>query len=102
MAQRLGDLVGSPSAGVERSSRGLAGLHVDQERHSQARRVQGFDFQQARLALHQLGWIEKKFDTKIVVDTSEYVAPTHKVDCYKNRVALEVEWNNKDHSSTAI
>lgn len=22
--------------------------------------------------------------------------PTHKVDCYKNRVALEVEWNNKD------
>lgn len=23
-------------------------------------------------------------------------SPTHKVDCYKNRVALEVEWNNKD------
>ena len=44
----------------------------------------------------KLGWIEKKFDTKIVVDTHEYVAPTHKVDCYKNRVALEVEWNNKD------
>jgi hypothetical protein len=22
--------------------------------------------------------------------------PTHKVDCYKNRVALEIEWNNKD------
>jgi hypothetical protein len=44
----------------------------------------------------KLGWIEKKFDTKIVVDTSEHIAPTHKVDCYKNRVALEVEWNNKD------
>jgi hypothetical protein len=44
----------------------------------------------------KLGWIEKKFDTKIVVDSSEYIAPTHKVDCYKNRVALEVEWNNKD------
>ena len=44
----------------------------------------------------ELGWIEKKFDTKIVVDTSEHIAPTHKVDCYKNRVALEVEWNNKD------
>ena len=27
---------------------------------------------------------------------SEHIAPTHKVDCYKNRVALEVEWNNKD------
>jgi hypothetical protein len=24
------------------------------------------------------------------------VSPTHDVDCYKNRVALEVEWNNKD------
>jgi len=44
----------------------------------------------------RLGWVEKKFDTKIVVDTAEHVAPTHKVDCYKNRVALEVEWNNKD------
>jgi hypothetical protein len=44
----------------------------------------------------KLGWVEKKFDTKIVVDTAEHIAPTHKVDCYKNRVALEVEWNNKD------
>jgi hypothetical protein len=43
-----------------------------------------------------LGWIEKAFDTRIVVDNSEFVTPTHKVDCYKNRVALEVEWNNKD------
>lgn len=51
-----------------------------------------------RLDMHftKLGWVEKKFDTKIVVDTSEYITPTHKVDCYKNRVALEVEWNNKD------
>lgn len=23
-------------------------------------------------------------------------SPTHKIDCYKNRIALEVEWNNKD------
>lgn len=44
----------------------------------------------------ELGWREKSFDTKIVVDSVEYVTPTHKVDCYKNRVALEVEWNNKD------
>jgi Restriction endonuclease BglII len=44
----------------------------------------------------RLGWAEKKFDTKIVVDLEEHLAPTHKVDCYKNRVALEVEWNNKD------
>jgi restriction endonuclease BglII len=44
----------------------------------------------------RLGWREKSFDTKIVVDGVEHAAPTHKVDCFKNRVALEVEWNNKD------
>ncbi|MBI2720519.1 MAG: restriction endonuclease [Rhizobiales bacterium] len=44
----------------------------------------------------QLDWVEKQFDTRIVVDKVEYHTPTHKVDCYKNRVALEVEWNNKD------
>ena len=22
--------------------------------------------------------------------------PTHKIDCFKNQVAIEVEWNNKD------
>lgn len=42
------------------------------------------------------GWEEKKFETKIVVDAQETVSPTHSVDCYKNKVALEVEWNNKD------
>jgi hypothetical protein len=52
----------------------------------------------SRLDTHfyRLGWREKKFETKIVVDSDEHVTPTHKVDCYKNRVALEVEWNNKD------
>jgi len=44
----------------------------------------------------QFDWKEKGFKTKIVVDEAEYDTPTHKVDCYKNRVALEVEWNNKD------
>jgi Restriction endonuclease BglII len=44
----------------------------------------------------RLGWIEKQFDTRIVVDNVEHRTPTHKIDCYKNRVALEVEWNNKD------
>jgi Restriction endonuclease BglII len=42
----------------------------------------------------RLGWREKQFQTKITVDDQTYDAPTHKVDCYKNRVALEVEWNN--------
>lgn len=42
------------------------------------------------------GWQEKSFDTKITVDDVPHPSPTHAVDCYKNRVALEVEWNNKD------
>jgi hypothetical protein len=44
----------------------------------------------------KLGWVEKQFKTRILVDDASYDAPTHKVDCYKNRIALEVEWNNKD------
>ncbi len=46
--------------------------------------------------LYSRGWIERKFETKIVVDGIEIESPTHKVDCFKNRVALEIEWNNKD------
>ena len=42
------------------------------------------------------GWQEKSWHTKIVVDESSMESPTHKVDCYKNRVALEIEWSNKD------
>lgn len=47
-------------------------------------------------ALTARGWREKSFDTKIIVDGVTHPSPTHAVDCYKNRVALEVEWNNKD------
>lgn len=46
--------------------------------------------------LYALGWTEKQFDTSITVDQTVYITPTHAVDCFKNRVALEVEWNNKD------
>jgi len=42
------------------------------------------------------GWIEKQFATAIVVDGEQRDSPTHSVDCFKGRVALEVEWNNKD------
>lgn len=42
------------------------------------------------------GWAEKKFETQIKVDEHTFDTPTHKVDCVKNRVALEIEWNNKD------
>jgi hypothetical protein len=46
--------------------------------------------------LLERGWTEKNFSTKVVIDAVELDSPTHKVDCYKNRVALEIEWNNKD------
>lgn len=42
------------------------------------------------------GWVEKKFTTSVSVDDRHYDSPTHKVDCYRNRIALELEWNNKD------
>ena len=45
---------------------------------------------------YDMGWKEKKFDTKISVDDVEYASPTHSVDCFKGRVGVEVEWNNKD------
>lgn len=47
-------------------------------------------------ALHARGWREKQFQTEIEVDGQSTSSPTHAVDCFKNRVALEIEWNNKD------
>lgn len=46
--------------------------------------------------LYNKGWIEKQFETQIKIDSHIHQTPTHKIDCYKNRVALEIEWNNKD------
>lgn len=46
--------------------------------------------------LYARGWQEKEFFTAIRVDDATVETPTHKVDCFRNRVALEVEWNAKD------
>lgn len=46
--------------------------------------------------LSKKGWVEKNFQTSITVDESVIESPTHAVDCFKNRIALEIEWNNKD------
>lgn len=46
--------------------------------------------------LGESGWIETSFKTQIKVDETVRDSPTHKVDCFKNRIALELEWNNKD------
>jgi len=42
------------------------------------------------------GWQEKQFRTAIQIDDDLFESPTHKIDCLRSRVALEVEWNNKD------
>ena len=46
--------------------------------------------------LTKKGWVEKNFQTSITVDKTVTESPTHSVDCFKNRIALEIEWNNKD------
>jgi hypothetical protein len=48
------------------------------------------------VALSSKGWVERAFRTQVVVDGVTRDSPTHSVDCFKGRVALEVEWNNKD------
>ncbi len=42
------------------------------------------------------GWLEKEFKTAIIVDGVQSDSPTHSVDCFRGKIALEVEWNNKD------
>jgi len=42
------------------------------------------------------GWQEKSFEIKVLADGRETLAPTHHVDYFKDRVAVETEWNNKD------
>ncbi len=47
------------------------------------------------------GWIEKSFDIRVTADGVQTLAPTHHVDYYKGRIAVETEWNNKDlHGTT--
>lgn len=42
------------------------------------------------------GWQEKQFQTAVMVDGRRLESPTHKIDCYRNQIGLEIEWNNKD------
>ncbi|WP_374765089.1 BglII/BstYI family type II restriction endonuclease [Yunchengibacter salinarum] len=45
--------------------------------------------------LEDLGWSEYKFEISIDIDGNKISAPTHKIDCVKGKVALDIEWNNK-------
>ncbi|MDA2210247.1 BglII/BstYI family type II restriction endonuclease [Bacillus cereus] len=44
----------------------------------------------------QLGWVEKKFIIESKIDGEIIKSETHKLDCFKAGVGLEIEWNNKD------
>ena len=40
-------------------------------------------------------WVEKNFNINISLDGEQRKIETHKIDCFKNKIGLEVEWNNK-------
>ncbi len=42
------------------------------------------------------GWKEHDFKIEVRADGVRTLAPTHHVDYFRNRVAIETEWNNKD------
>jgi hypothetical protein len=46
--------------------------------------------------LTKQGWQEKSTGIQMIVDGVNRPMETHKVDFYKNSIAIEVEWNNKD------
>jgi hypothetical protein len=42
------------------------------------------------------GWSKHKFKIQVSADGVDTLTPTHEVDNYRNRIAVETEWNNKD------
>ncbi|MFY9232833.1 MAG: BglII/BstYI family type II restriction endonuclease [Fimbriimonadaceae bacterium] len=42
------------------------------------------------------GWTKERWHTAIQLNDEVRESPTHEVDCVKGRVALEIEWSNKD------
>ena len=47
-------------------------------------------------SLRAFGWEEKSFDVTTSVGGKTTQSSTHKIDHFKNRVGIELEWNNKD------
>lgn len=47
-------------------------------------------------SLQNRGWAPRRWQTAILLDDEKRESPTHEVDCYKNSIALEIEWSNKD------
>lgn len=44
------------------------------------------------------GWSEREFKTRFSVDGVERDSRSHLIDCAKNKVGLEIEWNSKDQT----
>lgn len=42
------------------------------------------------------GWRGKGFKKTVTLDGKQLDASTHEIDYYRNHIAVEVEWNNKD------
>jgi len=40
-------------------------------------------------------WSKKQFKIKIFVNDNEEKFELHEIDCFKNKIGLEIEWNNK-------
>ncbi len=44
------------------------------------------------------GWAERQVSYKMSIDEDVRESSTHKIDCYRNRIGLEIEWNSKDQT----
>jgi hypothetical protein len=45
---------------------------------------------------YERDWAEHNFEIEVKADGVTTLAPTHHVDYFRNRIAIETEWNNKD------
>ena len=41
------------------------------------------------------GWREQKFVVSNKINGKETTSETNKIDCFKNKIGLEIQWNNK-------
>lgn len=49
-------------------------------------------------AFHDRHWEERDFKTEVTINKVTRTSDSHKVDCLKRRIAVEIEWNAKDMS----
>ncbi len=49
-------------------------------------------------AFYARGWAEREFRTAFSIDGIERESRSHLIDCTKNGVGLEIEWNSKDQT----